>query len=94
MALRRHAEEEAPETLVDAQQDLDIESRERRALMTRLLDALDDDQRAVIVLYEIERLPMREVAETIGCPLQTAYSRRKAALERLRTELGSQKDTP
>src|SRR3984957_20479569 len=60
---------------------------EQRALLNGLLDALDDDQRAVIVLYEIELLPMREVAETVGCPLQTAYSRRKAALERLRAAL-------
>jgi RNA polymerase sigma-70 factor (ECF subfamily) len=78
---------EPPELAVDAGQHADIEVRQRRALLTRLLDALDDDQREVIVLYEIEQLPMREVAASIGCPVQTAYSRRKAALERLRDAL-------
>jgi RNA polymerase sigma-70 factor (ECF subfamily) len=39
------------------------------------------------VLYEIEQLAMREVAAAIGCPVQTAYSRRKAALERMREAL-------
>ena len=78
---------EVPDAGAEAAQLVDLERREERALLNRLLDVLDDDQRAVIVLYEIELLPMREVAETIGCPLQTAYSRRKAALERLRAAL-------
>jgi RNA polymerase sigma-70 factor (ECF subfamily) len=83
-----------PETPVEARQDVDIEARERRVLLTRLLDALDDEQRAVIVLYEIERLPMREVADAVGCPLQTAYSRRKAALEKLRAGLATRGGMP
>jgi RNA polymerase sigma-70 factor (ECF subfamily) len=79
--------EDPPETVVDADQQAGLERREQRVLLNRLLDTLDDDQRAVVVLYEIELLPMREVAETVGCPLQTAYSRRKAALERLRAAM-------
>ena len=42
-------------------------------------DASDADKRAVFVLYELEELAMAEVAEAIGCPLQTAYSRLHAA---------------
>ncbi len=76
--------EEPPESLVEADQQTGVERGEQRALLSRLLDELDDDQRAVIVLYEIEMLPMREVVEAVGCPLQTGYSRRKSALERLR----------
>ena len=45
----------------------------------RALDTLDDDKRATFVLYEIEELSMAEVAEALGCPLQTAYSRLHAA---------------
>ena len=86
--------EEPPETVVDADQQAGLERREQRVLLNRLLDTLDDDQRAVVVLYEIELLPMREVAETVGCPLQTAYSRRKAALERLRTAMIELEGTP
>jgi RNA polymerase sigma-70 factor, ECF subfamily len=78
---------EPPEPSVDADQHALVERREQRALLTRLLDTLDDGQRDLIVLHEIEKLPMREVAAALGCPLQTAYSRRNAALERMRDEL-------
>jgi RNA polymerase sigma-70 factor (ECF subfamily) len=84
---REDVVERPPDRSVDADQHVDIERRQQRELLTRLLDTLDDGQRAVVVLHEIEMLPMREVAEAVGCPLQTAYSRRKAALERLRVEL-------
>lgn len=64
-----------------AEPDLRVESR---AFVQQLLDALDDDKRAVLVLYEIEGLSMREVADVVGCPLQTAYSRLHAGRELLR----------
>lgn len=48
------------------------------------LDELDEDKRAAFVLYEIEELSLREVAEAIGCPLQTAYSRLQAARNQVR----------
>ena len=54
-------------------------SFESRAFVQHLLAELDEDKRAVLVLYEIEGLTMREVAEVVGCPLQTAYSRLHAA---------------
>ena len=60
--------------------DVRVEQRDR---VLTLLDLLDDDKRAVLVLYEIEGLTMTEVAEIVGCPLQTAYSRLHAARERL-----------
>ncbi len=91
---REDLREDPPDPGIDADQHARIERHEQRALLNRLLDALDDDQRAVIVLYEIELLPMREVAETVGCPLQTAYSRRKSALERLRDALDEREGTP
>jgi RNA polymerase sigma-70 factor (ECF subfamily) len=56
---------------------------EDRATLRALLDVLDPDKRAVLVLYEIEGFTMKEVAEIVACPLQTAYSRLHAARERL-----------
>jgi|HubBroStandDraft_1064217.scaffolds.fasta_scaffold203819_2 RNA polymerase sigma-70 factor (ECF subfamily) len=53
--------------------------RQARALLDRIVGELDDEKRAVFVLYEIEELPMSEVAAAIGCPVQTAYSRLHAA---------------
>lgn len=68
-----------PEQPEDASQDTALMVREARQLLDRILDELDDDKRAVFVLYEIERLAMADVAAAIGCPLQTAYSRLHAA---------------
>jgi RNA polymerase sigma-70 factor (ECF subfamily) len=53
--------------------------RQARLLLDRIVGELDDDKRAVFVLYEIEELAMTEVASAVGCPLQTAYSRLHAA---------------
>lgn len=59
------------------------ERAQARAQLRDLLAALDDDKRDVLVLYEIEGVPMSEIAEILGCPLQTAYSRLHAARARL-----------
>jgi RNA polymerase sigma-70 factor (ECF subfamily) len=53
--------------------------REALVLLDRALDELDDEKRAVFVLYEVEGLEMPEVAEALACPVQTAYSRLHAA---------------
>lgn len=68
-----------PDASSDARQHEVVALRQARAALDRILDELDDDKRAVFVLYEIEELTMNEVAEALGCPLQTAYSRLHAA---------------
>ena len=75
--------ESAPEPVMAASQEDDLGRREARELLRALLDELDEPKRAVFVLYEIEELSMSEVAEVVGCPLQTAYSRLHAARETL-----------
>ncbi len=68
------------------------ERLDARLLLNALLDKLDVDKRTVIVLYEIEGLEMKEVAEVVGCPLQTAYSRLHAARRLLEKELSMGRD--
>ena len=68
-----------PEESVPAPQDDDLERKRALARLDAALDALDDDKRAVFVLYELEQLSMAEIAEATGCPVQTAYSRLHAA---------------
>lgn len=68
-----------PEVAAEGGQHDAVALRQARARLDRILDSLDDDKRAVFVLYEIEELTMAEVAEALGCPLQTAYSRLHAA---------------
>jgi len=57
------------------------EGLEARQALQTLLGLLDDEKRAVLVLYELEGFTMKEVAEIVGTPLQTAYSRLYAARE-------------
>jgi RNA polymerase sigma-70 factor, ECF subfamily len=72
---------------------LDIDQAERvdreRALgrVLRALDELGEDKRDAFVLYEIEELTLAEISEALGVPLQTVYSRIKAAREALRLRL-------
>ncbi|MBA3454018.1 MAG: RNA polymerase sigma factor [Deltaproteobacteria bacterium] len=67
------------EPTVGADQPQAVAHRQARALLDRIIEELDDDKRAVFVLFELEELTMVEVAEVVGCPLQTAYSRLYAA---------------
>ena len=55
------------------------------------LESLDEDKRAVFTLFEIEELPMREVARILQCPLQTAYSRLYAARRELAHALSEER---
>ena len=50
-------------------------------LLSALLDGLDERKREVFVLSEIMELSGREIAETIGVPMNTVYSRLRAARE-------------
>ena len=52
-----------------------------RRLAEWVLGHLDEEKRAVFVLFEIEELPMNEVVDIVGCPLKTGYSRLHAARE-------------
>jgi RNA polymerase sigma-70 factor (ECF subfamily) len=72
-----------PESEVAATQLDDIEKREALARGQAILAGLPDEQRAVFLLFEVERMPMVEIAATLGCPLQTAYSRLHKARERV-----------
>jgi RNA polymerase sigma-70 factor (ECF subfamily) len=53
-----------------------------RQLLLRGLTEVPLERRAVLILHEVDEVPMREVAAQLGIPLFTAYSRlRKARLE-------------
>ncbi|MBA3500510.1 MAG: RNA polymerase sigma factor [Deltaproteobacteria bacterium] len=80
---RAHVKREAPgevgEMPTDPTQATAVADRQARVVLDEILDTLDEVKRAVFVLYELEELSMAEVAEAVGCPLQTAYSRLHAA---------------
>ncbi len=64
----------APEASTEA-----VLAQERLALARRALASLDDDKREVFVLARIEGMSAPEIADVIGLPLNTIYSRLRAA---------------
>jgi RNA polymerase sigma-70 factor, ECF subfamily len=69
-------------------QEQTLEVNRARALLDSILDQLDDDKRAVFVMFEWEALSMSEVAELVGVPVQTAYARLYAARKHVQAALG------
>jgi RNA polymerase sigma-70 factor (ECF subfamily) len=79
--------EKVPDVVTSEPATAQIERSEARALLDAILEELDDNKRAVFVLYELEQVPMAEIAESLGCPLQTAYSRLHSARRQVEEEI-------
>ncbi len=84
---RRPARSPGPEDAMARAQD--------RELVLRALEHVDLERRAVFILFELDGVPMKGIAESLGIPLFTAYSRLRvarqeftAAVRRIRPERG------
>lgn len=53
----------------------ELHARQLRAVMERFLDELTPERRALFVLFEVEETPCGELAELLGVPVGTVYSR-------------------
>jgi len=71
--------DETVDTAPTPEQQLD--EKQAEALALRLLDELDEEQRQVFVLYEIEGLTMQRIAELTNVPMGTVASRLRRARE-------------
>jgi RNA polymerase sigma-70 factor (ECF subfamily) len=60
------------------------EMRDAREIVGRALSAIDIHRRAVFVMKELEGHDVPEIAEALGIPLNTAYSRLRVAREEFR----------
>lgn len=86
---RAHVRRERPtDEPVDEQSEADpcrsdpevyVHGAQARALLDEALDGMDVEKRAVFVLYEIDELPVEEIALRVGIPVGTVYSRLRAA---------------
>lgn len=76
---REESVDEVPESSSPATQGDGLERAQARKVLDAILETLDEDKRTAFVLFELEQWPMAEVAEAMGCPLQTAYARLYAA---------------
>jgi RNA polymerase sigma-70 factor (ECF subfamily) len=77
---RRETHDEGVEARDGARSaDDQVAAGEARALVMKALDELDLDKRAVLVMHDIDGHPMPDVALALSIPLNTAYSRLRAA---------------
>jgi RNA polymerase sigma-70 factor (ECF subfamily) len=78
----REALGDAPD-VVDRAPPIDdqIAERQARAAVMRVLDALDMDRRAVLVMHDIDGHAVPEIAAALAIPVPTAYSRLRLARE-------------
>lgn len=53
------------------------------ALLMRALDSLDDEDRAIVTLIDLEEMSAPEAAEILELPLNTAYTRLRRARAKL-----------
>lgn len=78
----RRPMEPLPEVLTDPSHHTPQEAAARQEavqLLYRALDTLDDNKRTVFVMAELEQMSAPEIAQLVGAPLNTVYSRLRAA---------------
>lgn len=83
--------DEVSDAVGGATADVEPERRAQQEQLHQMLQRLDEDKRAVVVLHELEGLPMNEVAELVRCPVKTAYSRLAAAKKQMLTMITKSK---
>ena len=67
--------------------DQTLHAKQARALVVAALERLPLPRRAVVVMHEIDDVPVSEVAAVLGIPLFTAYSRLRKGRRELETAL-------
>lgn len=60
-----------------------LSARQTAAQLDELLDQMDVERRHVLVMYELEELSCREIAESLDIPVGTVHSRLHAARREL-----------
>jgi RNA polymerase sigma-70 factor, ECF subfamily len=60
-------------------QDESMAGSQARTMLMRALDLIHFDRRVVLVMHDLDEVPMPEVASTLDIPLNTAYSRLRLA---------------
>jgi RNA polymerase sigma-70 factor (ECF subfamily) len=60
-----------------------IDAEEHRRLLLTALASLDLAPRAIVTMHDVDDISMPDIAEALGIPLNTAYSRLRLAREQL-----------
>src|SRR6185369_17126944 len=64
-----------------------LETSEKRVLFERLLEKLNESERAAVVLFEIDGYSGEEIAEIQGVPVNTVWARIHKARKKLKASL-------
>lgn len=80
---------ETPPELTDPAPGADrrVEAQQARDLLVAALSRLPLDQRAVVVLHDVDGLPVPEIALALDLPINTVYSRLRLGREKLAAEV-------
>jgi RNA polymerase sigma-70 factor, ECF subfamily len=73
------AEVPEPTDRTSTSPEQDLAAAESRRRLELLLDELELEKRAVFVMFEIDEMPCEEIAQIVGVPVGTVYSRLHAA---------------
>lgn len=77
--LRRETNEEADAVDLSHGPAELSEAASARRLVARALKSLEDDKRSIFILHELDEVPVPEAALALGVPVDTAWSRLRAA---------------
>ncbi len=80
-----------PELVLAESSERAAVSNERLALARAVLETLSDEQREVFVLARVEQMSAPEIANVVGIPLNTVYSRLRAARLAFEAEVARRK---
>jgi RNA polymerase sigma-70 factor (ECF subfamily) len=64
-----------------------LSNKRLRKIVSEAVERLDPAQREVFMLRELGGVPFKEIAEMVGCPINTALGRMRLALINMRKEL-------
>jgi RNA polymerase sigma-70 factor (ECF subfamily) len=67
--------------------DAVLQSKQARAMVLAALERIPLSRRAVLVMHELDDVPVAEVASVLGIPLFTAYSRLRKGRWELEAEM-------
>lgn len=65
--------------------------KDDRELVARCMNSLDEAKREILVLHDIEEVPVPEIATKLSIPVNTAYSRLRLAREALEKSVRSER---
>jgi RNA polymerase sigma-70 factor (ECF subfamily) len=86
---RSHETGEVLEQVLDARPNPEeaTDWLKKRALLDAVLDAMPEDTRTVFILFELEELPLTDIAELLEVPRGTVASRLRRAREEFQSEV-------